>query len=121
MRRYFQVMGPLYSRRHDPLSGAGLGATILSPEAQNRAHGPGGFLHTVDLRPELGAITAPTLIIAGRHDWMCAPEFSEEMHRLIPRSELRIFEDSAHSIINDEPQNCFDAIAGFVVYNRRGQ
>ena len=50
---------------------------------------------------------------------MCAPEFSEELHRLIPGSDLRIFEDSAHTIAADEPQRCFDAIAGFVVYRTR--
>jgi proline iminopeptidase len=120
MRRFFEVMGPLYSRKYDPGSGAGLGCTILSPEAQNRAHGPDGFLRTLDLRPELSRITAPTLILAGRHDFRCAPEFSEEMYRLIPHSELRIFEESAHSIGSDEPEKCLDAIAGFLVYHPRG-
>jgi proline iminopeptidase len=117
MRRYFQVMGPLYSRRHDPTSGVGLGPTILEPAAQNRALGPGGFMWTLDLRPELHRITAPTLILAGRHDFRCAPEFSEEMHRLIPGSDLRIFEESAHTLGSDEPQKTLDAIVGFLVYN----
>jgi proline iminopeptidase len=116
LHRYFQIMGPLYSRRHDPQSGVGLGATILSPEALNRAHGPGGFLRSFDLRPKLGSIIAPTLILAGRHDWICPPEFSEEIHRLIPGSELRIFEDSAHTIGTDEPQRFLDVVAGFLVY-----
>jgi proline iminopeptidase len=121
LRRYFEVMGPLYSRKLSAtaLSGAGLGATILTPEPFNRAHGPNGFLHTLDLRSELGAITAPTLILAGRHDWRCAPEFSEEMHRLIPDSDLRIFEESGHTIGSDEPQQLLDAVAGFLVYRRR--
>ena len=89
---------------------------ILAPEALNRAFAPGGFLHSYDLRPELAKITAPTLILAGRHDWICPPEFSEEIHRLIPGSDLRIFEDSSHSIRGDEPQKFIDAIAGFLVY-----
>jgi proline iminopeptidase len=116
MRRYFEVMGPLYSRKYDPKTSPGLGPTILEPEPLNRAHAPGGFLRTLDLRPELGAIAAPTLILAGRHDWICAPEFSEEIHRLIPGSDLRIFEDSAHTISGDEPQKFLDSIAGFLVY-----
>jgi proline iminopeptidase len=120
LRRYYEVMGPLYTRKDDPaLSGVGLERTILSPEALNRAHGPGGFLRSFDLRPELGAITAPTLILAGRHDWICAPEFSEEMHQLIPGSDLRIFEESSHSIGGDEPQKFLDAVAGFIVYKTR--
>lgn len=120
VRRYFEVMSTLYARKHDPaLSKTGLDRVIFSPEALNGALGPGGFLRTFDLRPELQRITAPTLILAGRHDWVCAPEFSEEIHRLIPGSDLRIFEDSGHSIGGDEPQALQDAIAGFLAYKIR--
>ena len=38
-----------------------------------------------DLRAELARITAPTLVLAGRHDWICPPEFSEEIARADPR------------------------------------
>jgi len=110
-------MGPLYSRRHDPAAAAlGHERTLHEPEPLNRAFG--GFLRNFDLRPELKSITAPTLVIAGRHDWICPPEFSEEIARLIPHAELRIFENSSHSIRADEPQALLDAIAGFVVYKR---
>ncbi len=117
MLRFYAVMGPLYSRRHDR-SAAALGheRTLHEPEPLNRAFG--GFLREFDLRPELGRITAPALVIAGRHDWICPPEFSEEIARLIPRAELRIFENSSHSVRADEPQSLLDAIAGFVVYKR---
>ena len=57
-------------------------------------------------------------MIAGRHDWICPPEFSEEIARLVPHAELRIFENSSHSVRADEPQALLDAIAGFVVYKR---
>ncbi len=115
LRHYYQVMGPLYSRKYDPAK-AGLSRArgILAPDALNRAFAPGGFLQSFDLRPELAAISAPTLILAGRHDWICPPEFSEEIQRLIPASELHIFEDSSHSIRNDEPEHMRDAIAGFI-------
>jgi proline iminopeptidase len=117
MRHYQELMGPLFSRKFNAaMAKPGRDRAILSPEAQNRAYAPGGFLRNFDLRPELGAITAPTLIVAGRHDWICAPEFSEEIHQLIPGSDLRVFEESAHSVGGDEPQQFLDAIAGFVVY-----
>ena len=117
LRPYYDVMGPLYARKHDPVAAAaGRRRGIHAPEPLNRAFGPGGFLRRFDLRPELGRITAPTLILAGRHDWICPPEFSEEIHRLIPGSDLRIFEQSSHSIRVDEPQAMLDAIVGFVVY-----
>ena len=117
MQRFYAVMGPLYSRRYDPAAAAlGHERTLHEPEPLNRAFG--GFLRDFDLRHELGRITAPTLVIAGRHDWICPPEFSEEIARLVPRAELRIFENSSHSVRADEPQALLDAIAGFVVYKR---
>jgi proline iminopeptidase len=120
LRRYYDVMGPLYARRYDAAAARAVRERgILAPEAINRAFAPGGFLQSYDLRPELSRITAPTLILAGRHDWICPPEFSEEIHRLIPGSDLRIFEDSSHSIRGDEPQKLLDAVAGFVVYRAR--
>ena len=44
---------------------------------------------------------------------------SEEIHRLIPGSDLRIFEHSSHSIRADEPEAMMDAIRGFLVYTRQ--
>ncbi len=118
LRHYYDVMGPLYARKFDPVSAKlGRDRGILAPDALNRAFAPGGFLRDYDLRPELLRISAPTLILAGRHDWICPPEFSEEIHRLIPGSDFRVFEESSHSIRGDEPQQLIDAIAGFVVYN----
>jgi proline iminopeptidase len=119
LRHYYDVMGPLYGRKFDPVAyKATRDRGILTPAALNRAFAPGGFMYTYDLRPELKNITAPTLILGGRHDWICAPEFSEEIHRLIPGSDLRIFEESSHSIRGDEPQKMIDVIAGFVVYKQ---
>ena len=117
MRHCYAVMGPMYAQQHDPVEGTGSRRrAIYSPDALNRAFGPDGFLRHFDLRPELGRITAPTLIMAGRHDWICPVEFSEEIHRLIPGSDLRVFEHSSHSIRADEPEAMTDAILGFVVY-----
>jgi proline iminopeptidase len=115
MRNYYLVMGPLYARRHDPAKAAEAQARALpSPEPLNRAFGPGGFLRSFDLRPELPRITAPTLVIGGRHDWICPPEFSEEIHRLIPGSRLLIFQESSHSVRVDEPERLSEAILSFV-------
>src|SRR5947209_2177720 len=115
VQHYYAVMGPMYSRRFDPAVAAAVrGRATPSPEPLNRAFGPEGFLRRYDLRPELGRITAPTLVLAGRHDWICAPEFSEEIHRLIPGSELRVFENSSHSIRVDEPEALIAAIRQFV-------
>lgn len=117
VQHYYEVMGPLYSTTHDPQrSKDGRARTLHEPEALNRAFSPGGFLRSYDLRPELPRITAKTLILGGAHDWICAPEFSREIHELIPGSDLRIFANSSHSIRADEPEAMMDAIKGFIVY-----
>lgn len=122
LREYYDAMGSAYSRRHDKAAAAASrGRGTVSPVPLNRAFGPSGFLRTFDLRGELGRITAPTLIMAGRHDWICNYAFSEEIARLIPGSDLRIFEGSSHSIRADEPEAMRDAIAGFAVYRGRGR
>lgn len=116
LRRYHEVMGSLYSVKHDAAPAkARLERAILTPDALNRAYAPDGCMRDYDLRPALGKITAPTLIIAGRHDWICAPEFSQEIHEHIKDSDLRIFENSSHAVLADETGPCLDAIAGFVV------
>lgn len=114
LAHYYDVMGPLYSRRFDPAAAAAVrGRSLPAPEPLNRAFGPGGTLRRMDLRPELGRIRAPVLILAGRHDWICAPEFSEELHGLLPGSVLRIFEESAHSLRVDEPERLVAEILAF--------
>jgi proline iminopeptidase len=115
LQRFYAVMGPLYALRHDPVAAEpGRARAIHTPEPINRAFGPDGFLRYFDLRPELSRITAPTLILAGRHDWICPVEFSEELHRLIPGSELLVFEESSHSVRVDAPEAMLRAIREFV-------
>jgi len=41
-------------------------------------------------------------------------EFSEELHRLLPGSELLVFEESSHSVRVDAPEAMLRAIRGFV-------
>jgi len=115
VRRYYEIMGPLYARNYNPEAAkASRARGIISPDALNHAFKPGGFLRSYDLRPELSRITTPTLIIAGKHDWICAPEFSEEIHRLIPHSELAIFERSGHSPQVEEREAFTERLRGFL-------
>ena len=67
---------------------------------------------------ELHKITAPTLVIGARHDWICAPEFSEEIASKIPNADLRMFERSGHSVITDENKAFLDVVRGFITYNQ---
>jgi proline iminopeptidase len=114
---YFQVMSPLYSLTYDPEAKKdSWNRTIYSVDAINQAFS--GFLRTYNILDQLHNITAPTLVIGARHDWICPPEFSEEIAAAIPNSDLRIFENSGHLIRADEPEALKDAIAGFIVYKK---
>jgi proline iminopeptidase len=109
---FFRVMGPLYSVRHEPTKGGR--SYPFSPEPLNRAFGPTGFLRDFNLRPELSRIKAPALVLAGRHDWICAPEFSDEIHDLIAGSKLVVLEQSGHSIRIDQPEEMIKEIRVFI-------
>ncbi|KYF86370.1 prolyl aminopeptidase [Sorangium cellulosum] len=114
---FLDIMGPLYSTAFDPQKAAEPSArTIYNVEAWNVALET--FMRTFDFTPRLPEIKVPTLVIAGRHDWICPPDLSEEIARLIPGADLRIFERSSHSVRADEPRALLDAIAGFLVYRR---
>ena len=115
MAEYYAIMGPLYSRRYDPAAAQAVrGRATYAPEPLNRAFGPGGVLRRFDLRGEIAGIRVPTLVLAGKHDWICPPQFSEEIHRLIPGSQYRLFTESSHSIRADEPTALNAAIRDFV-------
>ena len=117
LHEYFRLMKPLYSLTYDPNSPDDtLGKTIFSPDALNVAFG--GFLRSYDVLDQLSKITAPTLVIAGRHDWICPPECSQEIANAIPNADLRIFENSGHLVRADEPEALIDAISGFLVYKQ---
>jgi proline iminopeptidase len=117
LRDYYEVMGPLYSLRFDANEARiRRQRGILSVDAINE--GFGGFLRTYDITADLPKITAPTLVVAGRHDWICPPDLSEEIASKIPNADLRIFENSSHSVAADEHDALMDVIKGFVTYNR---
>lgn len=67
-----------------------------------------------DVREQLKTLDIPTLITVGRHDWICPLEASEEMHALLPVSELAIFEHSGHSPQKEENELWIATIRKFL-------
>jgi proline iminopeptidase len=68
----------------------------------------------MDLRSHLKAITVPTLVIVGRHDFITNVAMAEEMARHIPNAQLEIFEDSGHYAFVEEPEKFYRVIKEFV-------
>ena len=50
----------------------------------------------MDLRPELGRIDAPTLVVAGEDDFICDVTAAREMAELIPGARLVVIPDAGH-------------------------
>lgn len=60
-----------------------------------------GMTHTA--LSGLEKISCPTLIIGGRLDKIVTGEASEHLHRLIPKSELCMYEDYGHGLYEETP------------------
>lgn len=51
-----------------------------------------------DLRPFLGDIAVPTLVVCGAADWICPPSQSRLIAEAVPRAELFMVENANHAV-----------------------
>ncbi|MER5469216.1 alpha/beta hydrolase [Streptomyces sp. NPDC002685] len=70
--------------------------------------------HAIDDRADLGSLTVPAFVVVGRHDVICGVRWAEELHRLIPGSQLLILENSGHFGHIEEPDAFSRAVTRFV-------
>jgi 3-oxoadipate enol-lactonase len=70
-------------------------------------------LRDADLRPAVGAIRAPTLIIAGGLDEATTPAQAEELRAAIPGARLLVLDGAAHLSNVERPGRFSAALAGF--------
>jgi proline iminopeptidase len=68
----------------------------------------------IDVEDQLGEVTHPVLVVAGRHDRTCVVGASEDMARRLPNAELVVFENSAHMMFAEEQENFLAAVRGFL-------
>jgi 3-oxoadipate enol-lactonase len=71
-------------------------------------------IRAMDHRPLLPKITAPTLVIAGRHDPGTTLEAGEFLAQHIPNTKLAVLE-AAHISNVEQPQAYADAVLGFLL------
>jgi len=87
---------PLYFNTYVPEVGKQMDDAIQY-SAQGFNQGMGVCLPTFNVLSRLGEITVPTLVMAGRHDWITPPaQGAERLHAGLPNSKLVIFEESGH-------------------------
>jgi 3-oxoadipate enol-lactonase len=71
----------------------------------------------MDHRDILGKITAPTLVIAGRHDPATTLEAGEFIRSRIPGAAMTVF-DAAHISNVEQPHDYADAVLGFLTQRK---
>jgi non-heme chloroperoxidase len=67
-----------------------------------------------NVAPQLGAITAPTLIVAGEHDAIQPPSEGEALARAIAGARLVVYTDAGHALHWEEPQRFAANLVAFV-------
>jgi proline iminopeptidase len=104
---------PLYGFEYDPVaSAARVEAGIYRHEAHNWCLQNNWPVY--DVKQQLPAVTAPTLVTVGRTDWVTPVSSSETIASLMPNAEMVVFERSGHSPQFDEPERFQAVIREFV-------
>jgi proline iminopeptidase len=67
-----------------------------------------------DVRARLGEITAPALIVVGRHDFICGVRWAQILHEGIPGSRLVVLEDSGHMGHIEQSGEFYRAVGEFL-------
>jgi proline iminopeptidase len=84
--------------------------------------GPNEFLYTGNLKnwnriADMHRITAPTLIMVGRHDEL-PPSCALKMKNALPDAELKVFPNSSHTPFYEEPELYYEVLLDFLSRQR---
>lgn len=79
-----------------------------------------GAIGRMDLRPALAAITAPTLVIAGRDDPSTPPAMAQEICDGIPQAELVVLPRAAHLLAVERAEAAGGYLRAFLDRNTSG-
>jgi len=77
----------------------GSGVALLPPAFFAGAAAILSLLDSLDLTPQLGNITAQTVVIGGEHDRVFPPEHSRAIADAIPNARLVIVPDTGHGLL----------------------
>lgn len=111
--QYYEALMPLYSvSSTEDVEPPKQPKTKQAYKVLNK--GFGSFLRSFDIRAELPQIEVPTLILAGRHDWITPVSENEEIHQRIPNSTFHVLENSSHSVFIDENKLTLSLISEFI-------
>jgi proline iminopeptidase len=72
-----------------------------------------GAMEAFDHRGGLVGLDVPTLVLAGRHDFVYGPQRARELREAVPGADLVLFEDSGHLAHFEEPEAFAAAVWAF--------
>ena len=104
---YFAHFGPAEAGYLDTLKTEALNADTLKLFNNE-------ILNTFDLRPNLGSITAPTLVVTGDEDFICGPLCADEICAGVKGAREVIVSDAGHMLFIEQPQAFHDEVADFL-------
>src|SRR5258708_23031012 len=71
-------------------------------------------LANLDLRPDVGKVKVPVLVLVGEHDEATPPPMSHELAELLPKAHLEIIRGCAHVPQLQSPPAFLEAIGDFL-------
>jgi proline iminopeptidase len=71
------------------------------------------------VRPRLGEVRAPTLVIVGEHDWIMPPSRARELAAGISGAELLVLPDAYHFAFGEQPEAVRAAVREFLAPTTR--
>jgi 3-oxoadipate enol-lactonase len=77
-------------------------------------------LADLDLRPELGLVKVPVLVLVGEHDEATPPPMSHQLAAGLPSAQLKVIAGCAHVPQLQSPEGFLDAIGDFITASRAG-
>jgi proline iminopeptidase len=72
-----------------------------------------GLWQTIDVRPLLGDVRCPTLLLVGELDLICGPAHSHAIAEAIPQARVVVVPDSGHFIPAEAPEAFREAVLSF--------
>jgi pimeloyl-ACP methyl ester carboxylesterase len=106
---------PLYFHRWEGNEQAGRELAEDFAEAKPLHHFNTVEFPTLDLREELRAIEAPTLVVAGDDDFICGPACADAIVRELSNAQLVTIRDSGHPVYLEQPEAFRAALTDFLL------
>ena len=109
---HMRTIAPLYFYRYDEeLADQLIFNKQLSASAYSR-NAP--LIAEYNVLPQLGAISAPTLIVVGEDDFITPLSQAMRMYREIPNAEIAVLPESGHYAHVERPEAFCDAVRGWL-------